>query len=194
MAGGGIAGWTITMISKNCKDKARAIQFLTYLISEEGQMDTNFGILNKHYTIKNGIPTLTDEVRELDSTDKNKQETEVGVQYTYWMLMDTAWQEQWGVEYAPSLAQPQLWTRPFVKSFAAYDGLTLPVGSDEALIYETIQRRWERVLPELIRAKTEAEFDKIWNEFVAYKKEKGIDKVVEAQTKLMNINKAKIGL
>lgn len=142
LAGGGIAGWTITMISKNCKDKARAIQFLTYLISEEGQMDTNFGILNKHYTIKNGIPTLTDEVRELDSTDKNKQETEVGVQYTYWMLMDTAWQEQWGVEYAPSLAQPQLWTRPFVKSFAAYDGLTLPVGSDEALIYETIQRRW----------------------------------------------------
>lgn len=194
MAGGGIAGWTITMISKNCKDKARAIQFLTYLISEEGQMDTKFGILNKHYTIKNGIPTLTDEVRELDSTDKNKQETEVGVQYTYWMLMDTAWQEQWGVEYAPSLAQPQLWTRPFVKSFAAYDGLTLPVGSDEALIYETIQRRWGRVLPELIRAKTEAEFDKIWNEFVAYKKEKGIDKVVEAQTKLMNINKAKFGL
>lgn len=51
-----------------------------------------------------------------------------------------------------------------------------------------------RVLPELIRAKTEAEFDKIWNEFVAYKKEKGIDKVVEAQTKLMNINKAKLGL
>ena len=116
LAGGGIAGWTVTMISKNCKDKARAIQFLTYLISEEGQMDTNFGIPDVTYTVKNGIPVLTDEVKEIDSTDKNKQENEIGVQYTYWMLMDTAWQAQWGVEYSASLAQPQLWTRPYVKS------------------------------------------------------------------------------
>jgi len=194
LAGGGIAGWTVTMISKNCKDKARAIQFLTYLISEEGQMDTNFGIPDVTYTVKNGIPTLTDEVKKIDSTDKNKQENEIGVQYTYWMLMDTAWQAQWGVEYSASLAQPQLWTRPYVKSFAAYDGLTMPVGSDEALIYETIQRRWGKVLPELIRAKTEAEFDKIWGEFVQFKKDKGVDKVVEAQTKLMNINKKKLGM
>lgn len=194
LAGGGIAGWTVTMISKNCKDKARAIQFLTYLISEEGQMDTNFGIPNKHYTFVDGIPTLTPAVKELDTKDKNKQETDIGVQYTYWMLMDTAWQAQWGVDYAPSLEQPQLWTRPYVVSFAAYDGLTLEVGSDEALIYETIQRRWGRVLPELIRAKTEAEFDKIWADFVKYKKDQGIDKVVEAQTKLMNINKQKLGL
>ncbi|MCQ2576497.1 MAG: extracellular solute-binding protein, partial [Treponema sp.] len=99
LAGGGIAGWTITMISKNCKDKARAIQFLTYLISEEGQMDTNFGILNDTYTMVDGVPTLTPEMKELDSTDKNKQENDVGIQFTYWMLMDTAWQAQFGVEY-----------------------------------------------------------------------------------------------
>lgn len=195
LGGGGIAGWTITMISKNCKDKARAIQFLTYLISEEGQMDTNFGIKDVTYTVDaNGIPALTPEIRELDSTDKNKQETEVGVQYTYWMLMDTAWQTQWGVEYSPSLGQPQLWTRPYVQSFAAYDGLTLPIGSDEALIYEEIQRRWGKVLPELMRASSSAEFDKILNEYNQFKKDKGIDKVIEAQTKLMNINKAKLGM
>ena len=67
-------------------------------------------------------------------TNENKQETEIGVQYTYWMLMDNAWQAQWGTEYAPSLEQPQLWTRPYVHSYAAYDGLTLPVGSDEQII------------------------------------------------------------
>ena len=33
LGGGGIAGWTVTLISKNCKDPARAIQFLSYLIS-----------------------------------------------------------------------------------------------------------------------------------------------------------------
>lgn len=194
LAGGGIAGWTITMISKNCKNKARAIQFLTYLISEEGQMDTNFGILNDTYTMENGVPTLTPEVREIDSTDKNRQENEIGVQYTYWMLMDTAWQGQFGAEYAPSLEQPQLWTRPYVTSFAAYDGLTLPVGSDEALAAEEIQRQWGKVLPQLIRAESDAEFDKIVADFNAYKKSHGYDSVIEAQTKLMNINKKKLGM
>ena len=194
LAGGGIAGWTVTLISKNCKDPARAIQFLTYLISEEGQMDTNFGIEGETYTIENGIPKLTKEVAELDKNDKNKQETEIGVQYTYWMLMDNAWQAQWGAEYAPSLEQPQLWTRPYVHSFAAYDALTLPVGSDEQIIYEDIQRRWGKVLPQLIRAESEAEFDKIVKEFNEYKKSKGIDKVIDAQTELMNINKKKLGM
>lgn len=194
LAGGSIAGWTVTLISKNCKDKARAIQFLTYLISEEGQMDTNFGILNKHYTMVDGVPTLTAEVKALDSSDKNKQETEIGVQYTYWMLMDTAWQAQFGVEYSPALGQPQLWTCPYVTSFAAYDGLTLPVGSDEALACEDIQRQWGKVLPQLIRAPSEAEFDKILSDFNKYKKDHGIDSVIAAQTELMNINKKKLGV
>lgn len=194
LGGSGIAGWTVTLISKNCKDKARAIQFLTYLISEEGQMDTNFGIEGKTYTYVDGIPTLTPEVKKIDSEDKNKQENDIGVQYTYWMLMDTAWQAQWGVEYAPQLGQPQLWTRPYVTSFAAYDGLTLPVGSDEQLIYEDIQRRWGKVLPQLIRASSDAEFDSILKEFNQYKKDKGIDKVIAVQTELMNANKKKLGM
>ena len=192
LAGGSIAGWTVTLISKKCKDKARAMQFLTYLISEEGQMDTNFGIPDVTYTMVNGIPTLIPEIKELDSKDKNKQETEIGVLYTYWMLMDTAWQAQWGVEYAPSLEQPQLWTRPYVRSYAVYDGLTLPVGSDEDLIYQEIQRKWGKVLSSLIRAGTDEEFDAILADYNKFKKDKGIDKVQKVQTELMNRNKAKL--
>lgn len=194
LAGGTIAGWTITMISKNCKDKARAIQFLTYLISEEGQMDTNFGIEGDTYYMVDGIPTLTKEMKDLDSSDKNKQETDVGILYTYWMLMDTAWQAQWGLEYAPSLEQPQLWTRPYVSSYAVYDGLVIPVGSEEDLIYQDIQRKWGKVLSNLIRASSEEEFDQIISEFNQYKKLKGVDKIVELQTELMNQNKKKLGV
>ncbi len=192
LAGGSIAGWTITLISKNCKDKARAIQFLTYLISEEGQMATNFGIPGETYNVIDGVPTLTKEMKDLDSNDKNKQETEVGVLFTYWMLMDTAWQAQWGVEYAPSLGQPQLWTRPYVRSYAEYDGLTLAVGSDEDLIYQEIQRRWGKVLSSLIRAQSDAEFDQIVADFNQYKKDKGYATVQKLQTQLMNKNKAKL--
>ncbi len=192
LSGGSIAGWTVTLISKKCKDPARAMQFLTYLISDEGQMDTNFGIPNVTYTMNNGKPELVKAIKDLDSNDKNKQETDVGVLFTYWMLMDTAWQAQWGLEYAPSLEQPQLWTRPYVNSYAVYDGLTLPVGSDEDLIYQEIQRRWGKVLSNLIRAQSEAEFDAIVADFNKFKKDKGIDKIIKMQTELMNKNKAKL--
>jgi putative aldouronate transport system substrate-binding protein len=193
LAGGGISGWTITMISKKCKDKGKAIQFLTYLISEEGQMDTNFGIQGETWEYdENGVPCLLPEIRALDSENKNRQETEIGVQYTYWMLMDTAWQTQFPVEYAPSLGQPQLWTVPYVHSYAVYDGLTIPSGSDEDLIYADIQRKWGKVLPDLIQARSDEEFDEIVAEFNAYKRSKGIDKVQKLQTKLMNENKLKL--
>ena len=192
LAGGSIAGWTITLISKKCRDKARAIQFLTYLISDEGQMDLNFGIPGQTYNMVDGLPVLTPEMKALDANDKNKQETDIGIQFTYWMLMDTAWQAQWGVEYAPSLEQPQLWTSPYVHSYAIYDGLTLPVGSDEDIIYQDIQRRWGKTLSNLIRAKSEYEFDEILNEFNAYKNERGIGKIQALQTELMNKNKAKL--
>ncbi len=44
LAGGGIAGWTITLISKNCEDPDRAIRFMSYMLSEEGQKDFYLGV------------------------------------------------------------------------------------------------------------------------------------------------------
>lgn len=193
LAGGSIAGWTVTMISKKCRDKARAIQLMTYMISEEGLMDLNFGIPGETYEITGGKPELLPQVKELDANDKNKQETDIGVQFTYWMLMDTAWQNQWGIEYAPSLEQPQLWTSPYVTSYAVYDGLTLPAGSDEDIIYQDIVRRWGKTLPALIRASSDAEFDSLVQDFNAYKKDHGYDKIQKAQTELMMRNKKKLG-
>ena len=201
LAGGGISGWTITLISKNCKDKARAIQFMTYLISEEGQMDTNFGVpennpfgIEPTYSMVNGVPTLLPDVKYLDMNDKNRQEMEIGVQYTYWMLMDNAWQNQFPIEYAPSLGQPQLWTRPYVASYAQYDQLEPPPGTDEALIRDNIRRRWGQDLPRLLRANTEAEFDRIWNDFQRYKADQGFEKLQAYQTKVLSENKKKLGI
>jgi len=201
LPGGGISGWTLTLISKNVKDKARAIQFLTYLISEEGQMDTFFGVpegnpygIAPTYRVVNGVPEHLPEVRELNNSDKNRQEIEVGVDYTYWMLMNNAWQNQFATEFSPSVAQPQIWTRPYVASFAHYDGLEMPVGSDERLIWETINRRWGADLPRLLMARNDAEFDRIWNDFQTFKKDQGFDKLQAKQTELLNANKRKLGI
>ncbi|MDR2702531.1 MAG: extracellular solute-binding protein [Spirochaetaceae bacterium] len=198
---GGISGWTLTLISKNCKDKARAIQFFSYLLSEEGQLDTYFGIpegntlgFEPTYSMVDGVPTLLPEIRDMDKFDKNRQEIEIGVQYTYWMLMDNPWTQQFPIEYSPALEQPQLWTRPYVHSFAVYDRLDMEPGSDEALISDAITRRWSTDLPRLLLAKTEAEFDRIWADFQKFKNDQGYAKLQAKQTELLNANKAKMGV
>lgn len=194
VAGGGVSGWCVTLISKKCKDKARAIQFLTYLISEEGQMATNFGVKDVTYAMTDGKPDLLPEIRKIDQSDKNLQETKYGIQYTYWMLMDTAWQQQWNIKYSPALEQPQLWTRPYVTSFAVCDNMTFTAGSDEDVAFNEIQSRWAKDLPRLLTAKSDGEFDKVWKEFQDFKMKAGYDKLQKAQTAIMLKNKEKLGL
>jgi len=200
LPGGGISGWTLTFISKNVKDKARAIQFLTYLISEEGQMDTFFGVPEDNpygiaptYRTVNGVPELLPETRELINTDPKRQEVEIGADYTYWMLMDNAWQNQFA-QYEPPIGQPQIWTRPYAASFAQYDQLDMPADSEEALIKEKIALRWGTDLPRLLMARTDAEFDKIWNDFQTFKTAQGYERLQERQTELLNENKRKLGI
>jgi len=198
LSSGGISGWTLTLISKNAKDKARAIQFMSYLMSEEGQMDLYFGVpegnpfgFEPTYTFIDGVPALLPEIAEMDKLDKNRQEIEIGVQYTYWMLMDNPWTYQFPVEYSPALEQPQLWTRPYVTSFSMYDKLEMEPGSDEALIYDNIARRWGQDLPKLLLAKNNGDFDRIWDEFQKYKMDQGYAKLQNKQTEKMNLNKSK---
>lgn len=194
LAGGSISGWTVSMISKNCKNPEKAIKFLTYLISEEGQYDTAFGIRYNTYAMIHDVPTLTDEIKAMDLQDKNKQENEIGVLYTYWMLEDKAWMDQFGEEYAPYVEQPQLWTRPYVVSYAIYDGLTLENASAENEIYNELLSKWGKAFSDLISAENDKQFDKILKEYKDYRDAKGYRLVQEAQTKLMNANKAKLGM
>ena len=79
-----------------------------------------------------------------------------------------------------------------MRSYAVYDGLTLPVGSDEDLIYQEIQRRWGKELSNLIRADSEEQFDKILADYNRFKVDKGYIKVQAIQTELMKKNKAKL--
>ena len=194
---GGISGWTLTLISRNVRDRARAIQFLSYMMSEEGQMTLFFGVpednpfgIEPTFTWVDGVPTLLPYIAEMDQFDKNRQEIEIGVQYTYWMLMNTPWTYQFPMGFSPALEQPQLWTRPFVRSFAVYDRLEMEPGSAYAIIHDNIARRWGQDLPRLILAGSDGEFDQIWNSFQTFKMAQGFERLQARQTELLERNRA----
>ncbi len=55
LPGAGLNGWTVTLISKNCSAPERAIELLTYLMSEEGQLTTYLGVEGVTYDIVEGL-------------------------------------------------------------------------------------------------------------------------------------------
>ena len=84
----GINGWTVTLISKNCKDPERAIAFLDYLISEHGQEITYLGVEGVTYDMVDGKPVLKPEVKEILDNDRVTYDALYGADDAYWMLQD----------------------------------------------------------------------------------------------------------
>ena len=157
-------------------------------------MDLCFGKEGETFNYENGKPEYTSEVKGFLNNDINREEQVYGVAYTYWMLMDTAWKAQWGVNCPPYLEQPQMWTRPYAKFFAEYEDVFFALGSEVSANYDLIQRRWGKVLPKLIRAENENVFNSILDEFNQFKKDNGIEGIQKIQTELLKKNKKKLGL
>lgn len=73
-----INGWTVTLISKNCKHPERAVAFLDYLMSEHGQLLTYLGVEGVTYDIKDGKPVLRDNIKQILDTDRAAYDREYG--------------------------------------------------------------------------------------------------------------------
>ena len=189
----GVGGWTVTMISKNCKNPERAIAFLDYLMSEHGQMVTYLGVEGETYDMVDGKPVLKEEVRELLDTDRASYDRIYGADDAYWMLQDNVMQMQWKQEVSPAVAQLEEWTRQYV----VYNGqadVVLPAGLPESAADDKITKLWSETLPRLLLASTEEEFDEILEKFVAEREALGFDEMMQKKTEYMKAAKEKLGM
>ena len=195
LAGGGIAGWTITLISKNCKDPARAIRFLSYWMSEEGQHDFTLGAPGQWETV-DGQDRLTDEAYKLLIDDRSAYDSEYGGQQTFWMLMDNPLFD--GKGWAPQAVTPQKeledWTRAYTTSFAQFDGLTIPGYEPESVIASKQATMEGKYLPMLIMADSEEEFEEIWAEWQQKKEDINLQAMYDYQQPIYEENCRKLGV
>ncbi|MGF7142912.1 putative aldouronate transport system substrate-binding protein [Anaerotaenia torta] len=193
LPGTGINGWTVTMISKKCERPDRAIQLCSYLMSEYGQHMTWLGVEGVTWDYVDGVPTMKQEVRDILTNDRAAYDKQYGADSCYWMFQDNAMALSWAVPTAEPLGQMERWTYPYTITTSQYD-ITLETGSEEQEIQSKIDNEWGAVLPKLLLAPTEAEFDKILADFTAKRQEWGHDKVLAKRTELMNAAKEKLGL
>ncbi|MFX3631771.1 MAG: extracellular solute-binding protein [Candidatus Pristimantibacillus sp.] len=190
---GNMDGWMVTMISKSTKNPERAIRFLSYLASEEGQRDLFLGKEGETWDMANGKPQLKAEMGQLVETDIEKMEKEYGILDTYWMMRNPVIVNQWRPAKAPVIKQMEDFANAQADiDSGIYKGLD-PLGDSEvAVAWSRISQNWEETLPELITAKDDAAFDKIFESFLARRVSYGFDKVMEHRQTELDVRKAKM--
>ena len=189
----GINGLTVTLISKNCEHPERAIAFLDYLMSEQGQLRTFVGVEGVTYDIVDGEVVMKEEVKELLSTDRKNYDDLYGANNAYWMLQNNAMQMKWVTKTEPPIAQLEEWTYPYVQYLGQYE-ITFSSDSYIGSINTKIERLWSKTVKKLLLAKSEEEFDRIMQEFVEERKQLGYEELLAEKTRRMMENKERIGI
>ena len=188
-----INGWTLTLISKNCKHPDRAIAFLDYMMSEEGQKMISLGVEGEMYDWVDGKAVLKDEVKKLLTTDRKKYDEVYGADDAYWMLQNNVMQLDWMPEKQYPLNQMEEWTYPYTRYLGEYE-VTKQDDSEMSRINSRIDKLWGKTLPRLILAKSDEEFDQLFGTFVEERGTLGYSQLVKEHQKTMEENKKRLGM
>ncbi len=191
LPGVGINGWTVTLISKSCKNPEAAIKMMTYMMGPHGQKILYCGVEGVTYDMVDGKVCYRPEVLALLGTDRVEYNRRYGADNTYWMLQDSVMQLDWQPPLDPQLNQPRIWTFPYTIYAAQYD-VTFPPGSQAADIHQRIREEWGKTLPRLLLAKSETEFDAIFSHYLATRDSLGFALVQEEATRQMVLAKERL--
>ncbi|CAH1190398.1 hypothetical protein PAECIP111892_00147 [Paenibacillus auburnensis] len=196
-------------ISSKCKDPVRAIQFLDFLASEEGQIFNNWGIEGKHYTMENGKREVIPAVQQRMDNDNAAFQKESGVGL-YWNMMvhygdgikdstGNYFTRSFPEQLTASYSEPEKealkaygvdhWKELFpseeeFKPRAYGAAYTMSLASDDPAVILGAKMKditWKRI-PEAVMAKPD-QFDKIWDAYMKDLDKAGVKEMEEAYTK-----------
>ena len=191
---GGVAGWKLTMISKNCEKPDRAMRFLTYLISEEGQKDFFLGKKGETWDTIDGKDQLLPDVYALLQEDYTKFTNDIGAVDTYWLMRNPVIVNKWRPEYPHYIKQMIEWTQDKVDpTQGLYDSVDPQADTEEGLMLQKMRQLWGRVLPQLIMAESDEVFDQLWADYISQRDALGFEQVQAYRQKRLEENKAKLG-
>ena len=188
-------GWMNSYITTSCEDPARAFRFLNYMMGERGQHAIWYGIEGVTWDYNaEGVeifkPFLTDG--SVPAEDLTRNYNVYGNNWT-WFNSDII--NVFAAKVIPEFTPAQLyidWSIPYMVHYPELTDLSVPADSEEFLIDNTIGLEWGTALTKLITASSEAEFDKVLEEFVARRDELGFEKLMAARNAVVEKNKAKL--
>ncbi|OWA36961.1 sugar ABC transporter substrate-binding protein [Saccharibacillus sp. O16] len=190
----GITGWMVTYVTKKVKDPAKAIQIYTYLLDERGQLLMNYGIEGETYK-KNaeGKIELLPEIKKLQQTDADRYKKDYRMgEFMFFghdkhkALSDDAFPE--------SIKQMQEWGKGKLVPHFILENINPDQGTPQARSLTAINTKWNTTLVSLVRAKDDAAFDAVLNEYKAFLEQNGWADIAKVRSEKMTANKEKLGL
>ncbi|WP_110932010.1 ABC transporter substrate-binding protein [Paenibacillus bouchesdurhonensis] len=213
----GVDGYGIS-ITTACKDPVRAIKFLDWMSSEEGQILRNWGIEGKHYTVDaEGTRIIPDEIiqRKINDMTNFTKESGVGLYLIFGArygdgvkdstdnYYTTNFPEQIVANYTPAEKETleaygaTTWKDLFpseddfpAKEWGALYNMPVPTDGDYQIIFKKTQDIVRKRIPEAVLAKRE-NFDKIYDDFLVELDKAGAEKMEAEYTELV---KARVAL
>lgn len=174
LAQSGMSGWSVSFISKKCKNPAKAIQVFEYLLSDHGQMLTNFGIEGQTYT-KNSDGTVSwtpqaDKIR-LGTPETWQKDYRVG---EFVLFGHDRYKALSKDSFVPAIWQMQKWGQRYLTPQYLIENINPDSGTPESRSLTAIQTNWTTTMVSLIRAKDDSTFNSTEAKYQQFLKDNGI--------------------
>ncbi|ONI46133.1 hypothetical protein AN641_02385 [Candidatus Epulonipiscioides gigas] len=193
LPGVGINGWTLTFISKNCNNPQKALELITYMMSDEGQLLTAWGVEGETFDYVDEKPVFKEEVIELLQTDRELFDKIYGSDYTYWMFQNYISKYEYKSPKIEPLAQLEEWTYPYTEYTGQYE-ITFSDNVAMTNLNHKIQSLWGEYLIKLLISESEQEFNQLLNEYIHNREQLGYYDLIQEINKRMAISKKKLGM
>ncbi|MGN7765164.1 ABC transporter substrate-binding protein [Paenibacillus sp. 22594] len=205
-------------ITTACKDPVRAIKFLDWLASDEGQVLMNWGIEGKQYTVNaDGKREIPADVQKKKTDDANNfaKETGIGLYTALTAHYGDGVKDSTGNYYTTNFPEQIVaaysdaeketlkaykattWKDLFpkesdfpVKEWGALYNMPTPTDGDYQVTFKKTQDIIRKRIPEAILSKP-ADFDKVYDAFIAELNKAGAEKMEAEYTDLV---KARVSL
>jgi putative aldouronate transport system substrate-binding protein len=191
----GISGWSVTYISKKVKDPQKAIQLYTYLLSEEGQFLTTYGIEGETFEFNaDGKAVLLPEVAELRDSNPEEYKKKHRLGEFWFFGHDTFAVDHGDNQPSEAIGQMQEWAKGKLKPQFITENTDPDQGTAEARSLTNVNTFWATTLATLLRAKDDKQFDKILADYKKFLDDNKHDAIVEVRNEKMKENAEKLGL
>ena len=195
-------------ITTSCEDPVRAIKFLDWMASEEGQVLRNWGIEGKHYVVEDGVRVIPEDIKDRKRNDNSAftKESGIGLYYVISGHYGDGVKDSTGNYYTTNFPEEIVanysdveketlaaygattWKDLFpgedaypVKEWGAAYNMPVPSDTDYSVIYQKTQDIIRKRIPEAIISKPD-QFDAVYDGMLAELDKAGAVKMEEEYT------------
>lgn len=178
-------GWDAIAVTDNCQNIDAALKVMDFLSSEEGQYLMMWGIEGEDWDYVNGVRTPKAEMIAAYSEDINQAIEDTYVRRWTWFIKNGTGSDgspyDMMTKYTPS-KEAQINNRRMRYDYwdtSWYADLEPESGTEEALMYNNVEKIFDNAYPKVVNAKSEEECRELYEKMIKDMEDAGL-KHVEA--------------